>query len=297
MPAYSLSEAYQYCRDVTQSHYENFPVASRLLPRSTRDAVAVIYTFARQADDIADEGEIETATRLEYLAQYCKHLEELADGTPQKEPVFIALADVIQHHHLPLVLFQDLLSAFRQDVTKKRYRDFNEVLDYCRRSANPVGRLMLHLHNEASEKNLQLSDKICSALQLINFHQDLEQDFRENNRIYLPQDELKRYGVMESDIAERHASIPLQHLLASQREQIIDMMLQGACLGTRLHGRFGLEIRLIIEAGLAVLEKLSAQGNEIFSRPRLKQTDYLRIIYRALRRRRHLSAQAAPSSP
>jgi squalene synthase HpnC len=195
------------------------------------------------------------------------------------------------------VLFHDLLSAFRQDVTQKRYRDFDEVLDYCRRSANPVGRLLLHLHNEASEENLQLSDNICSALQLINFLQDLEQDYRENNRIYLPQDDMARYGVTENDIAEQHASLALQHLLAHQRERVTNMMRQGALLGTRLHGRFGLEIRLIIEGGLAVLEKLSAQGNEVFSRPRLKKTDYLRIVGRALYKRRHLNARAAPSSP
>ncbi len=297
MPAYSLTEAYHYCRHIARSHYENFPVASRLLPRHTRDAVAVIYTFARQADDFADEGEMETATRLERLDQYDSHLDELANGIPQHDPVFIALADVVQRHHLPLALFHDLLSAFRQDVTKKRYRDFDEVLDYCRRSANPVGRLLLYLHNEASQENLRLSDNICTALQLINFHQDLEQDYRENNRIYLPQDEMDRYGVTESDIAAQHAGMPLQRLLASQREQITAMMLQGARLGTGLHGRFGLEIRLIIEGGLAVLEKLSAQGDEVFSRPRLKKTDYLRIVFRALRKRRHLSAQAAPFSP
>lgn len=297
MPAYSLTEAYHYCRHIARSHYENFPVASRLLPRHTRDAVAVIYTFARQADDFADEGEMETATRLERLDQYDSHLDELANGIPQHDPVFIALADVVQRHHLPLTLFHDLLSAFRQDVTKKRYRDFDEVLDYCRRSANPVGRLLLYLHNEASQENLRLSDNICTALQLINFHQDLEQDYRENNRIYLPQDEMDRYGVTESDIAAQHAGMPLQRLLASQREQITAMMLQGARLGTGLHGRFGLEIRLIIEGGLAVLEKLSAQGDEVFSRPRLKKTDYLRIVFRALRKRRHLSAQAAPFSP
>lgn len=287
MSAYSLKSAYQYCQQLARDHYENFPVASRLLPKQSRDSVAVIYAFARTADDFADEGDSDCDTRLALLDNYAAKLEAIGHNSAPEDPIFIALADVIRRHQLPLQLFHDLLSAFRQDVTKKRYRDFDEVLDYCRRSANPVGRLLLHLHDEAGEENLQLSDKICSALQLINFLQDLEQDIKENDRIYLPQDEMEQFGVTEADIAEQRNSHEIEQLLAHQRQRIDTMMREGARLGSRLNGRFGLEIRLIIEGGIMVLEKLSTQSGQPFSRPRLKKGDYLQILWRALQKRRH----------
>jgi len=287
MSAYSLSQAYSYCQKLAQSHYENFPVASRLLPQESRASVAVIYAFARQADDFADEGERSEAERLALLQEYADKLSAISRGAPQQDPVFIALDDVIRRHQLPLQLFHDLLSAFRQDVTKRRYRNFDEVLDYCRRSANPVGRLMLHLHGEASEEKLRLSDKVCSALQLINFYQDLEQDARENDRIYLPQDEMARLGVSETDLANARHSSELVQLLALQRARTLTMMHQGACLGSLLGGRFGLEIRLIIEGGLRVLELLCAHSATPFARPRLRKSDYLVIGWRALHKQRH----------
>lgn len=287
MPAPSLPHAYAYCRKLAQSHYENFPVASRLLPRRSRDAVAVIYAFARNADDFADEGERSAAQRLSLLDDYAAQLDAISRDDIQEAPVFIALADVIARHRLPLQLFHDLLSAFRQDVTKKRYADFDEVLDYCRRSANPVGRLLLQLHGAASEENLQLSDKICSALQLINFLQDIEQDAQENDRIYLPQDELDKYGVDKADLAAARSSEGLIQLLALQRARTLTMMHEGAPLGSRLSGRFGLEIRLIIEGGMRVLELLCANSPTPFARPRLRKSDYLTIVWRALDKRRH----------
>jgi squalene synthase HpnC len=294
---YSLPQAYAWCRKLAKRHYENFPVASLLLPRHTRDAVAVIYAFARQADDFADEGELDAAQRLALLDDYASKLRDLDTDRARQDPVFLALADVIARYRLPLQLFHDLLSAFRQDVTKTRYRDFTEVMDYCRRSANPVGRLLLHLHGEASAQNLTLSDKVCSSLQLINFLQDLEQDYRENDRIYLPQDEMARFGVHESDIAARRNSPELQRLIAFQLERVSQLMHQGATLGGRLNGRFGLEIRLIIEGGFSVLHQLSHNGGDVFARPRLAKTDYLRLLWRALQKRRVPGAPArAPSS-
>jgi hydroxysqualene synthase len=279
---YSPKQAYAWCRELAQNHYENFPVASRLLPRDMRDGVAAIYAFARRADDFADEGNSDQATRLAQLDDYAAQLERLPAAD---DPVFIALADLIPRYKLPKQLFHDLLSAFRQDVTITRYENFAAVLDYCRRSANPVGRLLLHLHGATSEENLRQSDQICSALQLINFMQDLEQDYRENNRIYIPLDELARFGVSEADIAAQHSSATVVALIDFQLERIRKMMLEGAALGSRLHGRFGLEIRLIIEAGLLVTEKLSDHGGDIFSRPRLAKKDYLKILWRALRKR------------
>ncbi len=280
---YSPEQAYAWCRNLAQSHYENFPVASRLLPREMRDGVAAIYAFARRADDIADEGDADTHTRLLQLDAYAEKLEQLSSAD---DPVFIALADLIPRYDLPTELFHDLLSAFRQDVTTTRYENFDAVLDYCRRSANPVGRLLLYLSGSASEENLRLSDQICSALQLINFMQDMEQDYRENNRIYLPQDEMDRFGVTEIDIAEQQNSATVCALIDFQLERIKTMMHDGAALGNRLYGRFGLEIRLIIEAGLSVTEKLSNHGGDVFSRPRLTKKDYLLIVLRALFKKR-----------
>ena len=193
MTVLTLSEAYRNCQDLAAEHYENFPVASRLLPRRLRQPITVIYAFARTADDFADEGNRSPAERLQLLDDYETRLQRLLAGSPGSNPVFIALADVIKRYALPIGLFQDLLSAFSQDVTKQRYANYDEVLDYCRRSANPVGRLLLYLYNQAEAENLLLSDQICTALQLINFLQDLYQDYDEHNRIYLPQDEMRKY--------------------------------------------------------------------------------------------------------
>lgn len=278
-PQYTPKQAYAWCRELAQNHYENFPVASRLLPRDMRDGVAAIYAFARRADDFADEGNSDQATRLAQLDDYAAQLDRLPTAD---DPVFIALADLIPRYNLPTALFHDLLSAFRQDVTTTRYENFAAVLDYCRRSANPVGQLLLHLNGSATEENLRLSDLICSALQLINFLQDLEQDYRENNRIYLPQDEMARFGIVEEDIAAMKNSKAMDQLIDYQLERIKEMMREGAELGRHLRGRFGLEIRLIIEAGLLVTEKLSNHGGDVFTRPRLAKLDYLKIFWRAL---------------
>jgi squalene synthase HpnC len=294
MSAPSLNDAYRHCQQLAQRHYENFPVASRLLPRRIRRAVAVIYAFARTADDIADEGDAGTETRLAELDRYAESLDRIAGGEETDDPIFTALADVISHHQLPLSLFHDLLSAFRQDVTKKRYRDFSEVLDYCRRSANPVGRLLLHLNGAADRANLAASDHICSALQLINFLQDLQQDYQENGRIYLPQDEMQRFGVEESHLAAAISDERMQQLIDFQLKRIELMLAEGAVLGERLKGRFGLEIRLIIAAGIKVTERLMAHGGEVYARPRLRPSDYLQILLQGLFFRTRIISRRAP---
>lgn len=277
-----LVDAYQQCETLTRSHYENFPVASRLLPRPQRQAVAVIYAFARQADDFADEGEHSIEERLALLDGYTEKLYAIEQGIVLEEPLFIALEDVISRFDLPFSLFHDLLSAFRQDVTKTRYADFTEVLDYCRRSANPVGRLLLHLHGAASEENLQRSDRICSALQLINFMQDIAQDLEENDRIYLPQDEMVDFGVTIDDLRQHSQNQAMLALVDHQLARIRAMMGQGAPLGHALTGRFGLEIRLITEAGISTLRKLESHQGNPWTRPRLHRRDYLRILWRGL---------------
>lgn len=282
MTVLTLSEAYRYCQDLAAEHYENFPVASRLLPRRLRQPITVIYAFARTADDFADEGNRSPAERLKLLDDYETRLQRLLAGSPGSNPVFIALADVIKRYALPIGLFQDLLSAFSQDVTKQRYENIDEVMDYCRRSANPVGRLLLYLYNQAEAENLLLSDQICTALQLINFLQDLYQDYDEHNRIYLPQDEMRKYQINEAALQNRISNTAMQNLVQLQIQRAKVLLLAGAPLGNKLAGRIGLELRMIIQGGMRILRKLEEHGGNVFLRPRLKKSDYLAMLWNAL---------------
>lgn len=266
-------------------HYENFPVASLLMPARLRPAVAAIYVFARTADDFADEGADPPELRLAQLAAYRVELDRIARREPSDHPVFLRLRPHIEQYRLPLQLFYDLLDAFAQDVSKDRYADFPELMDYCRRSANPVGRLMLHLFDAATPDNLSRSDAICSALQLINHWQDVGIDLAkgENGRIYLPQDELQRFGVSPEALQCRRASAEFRTLLRFQVERARALMLSGASLGRDLPGRIGLEIRAIVAGGLRILDKLDAVDYDVFARrPVLGALDWPRILIQAL---------------
>ena len=255
-------------------HYENFPVASLLLPKRLRSPVEIIYRFARSADDIADEGADPDDVRLRKLSVYPKALERIAAGETPALPLFADVARIVREHALPLALFADLISAFAQDVSKKRYADFPELLDYCRRSANPVGRLLLHLFKRTSETDLAGSDAVCSALQLINFWQDIELDLAKG-RIYLPQDEMARHGVSERHIAEQRCDAAWRSLLAFQVERSRQMILRGKPLARSLPGRVGLEIRATIQGGLRILEKIEQANYDVFRRrPVLRALDY-----------------------
>ena len=263
-------------------HYENFPVASLLLPRHLRQPIEAIYHFARGADDIADEGDASDAERLAALDAYRDELARIERGENVTSPLFATLAKVITEWQLPVVLFRDLLDAFAQDVVKKRYADYAEVLDYCRRSANPVGRLLVHLADRASEENLRRSDAICTALQLINFWQDIAIDWQKD-RVYLPQADLQRFGISERQIAEHRCTPEWQSLLAFQTQRARQLMHSGAPLVHQLPGRMGWEIRCTVQGGLRILEKIDRVGGDIFRhRPQLKPADWLVIGSRAL---------------
>lgn len=266
-------------------HYENFPVASVLLPARLRPAVQAIYAFARTADDIADEGNASAEQRLQQLQAFETALERIEKKIPSEDVLFQALEQTIVAYDLPLQPFYDLLSAFKQDVVTTRYRQFNELLDYCRRSANPVGSLMLHLYGQASAQNVRDSDAICSALQLINFWQDVAVDWQKA-RIYLPLDDLQRFGVSESQIANGTANPDWQRLMAFQVQRARSMMSAAAPLALRLPGRIGWELRLVIQGGLRILEKLEASQYDMFRhRPKLNKMDWLLLAWRALRMR------------
>jgi squalene synthase HpnC len=263
-------------------HYENFPVASILLPEAMRRPVEVIYAFARSADDIADEGDGPPEQRLRELAAYQAELDRIEAGEVPLTPLFARVAATIAEHRLPIQLFRDLLSAFAQDVTVKRYESFSELLDYCRRSANPVGRLLLHLTGNTSAEELAQSDNICTSLQLINFWQDIEIDWRKE-RVYLPQEDLRRFAVDEAQIAHMRCDANWVALLDYQIERSRAMMLAGAPLARRLPGRFGWEIRFTVQGGLRILEKIRrVRGNVFDHRPQLKAADWAVMGLRSL---------------
>jgi squalene synthase HpnC len=263
-------------------HYENFPVASLLLPKRLRAPIAVIYRFARSADDIADEGADPDDVRLRKLDVYRQAVERIAAGEIPPEPLFADVAGIVREHALPPALLGDLISAFTQDVTKKRYADFHDLLDYCRRSANPVGRLLLHLFKRTSETDLAGSDAVCSALQLINFWQDVEIDFAKG-RVYLPQDEMARHGVSERHIAEQRCDEAWRSLLAFQVERSREMIRRGQPLARSLPGRMGLEIRATIQGGLRILEKIEQANYDVFRRrPVLRAFDWPLLLARAV---------------
>jgi phytoene synthase len=262
-------------------HYENFPVASILLPRRLRRAVEIIYHFARQADDFADEGDLPEAERLALLDSFRSELKLIEAGESPTTPHFRDLRDIITAHALPLRPFYDLLDAFSQDVVKKRYANFDELQDYCRRSANPVGQILLHLYDEATPVNLAYSDAICTSLQLINFWQDVAKDWR-IGRVYLPQDELAQFGVGEHQIAQEDANAQWQALMQFQTARARALMREGAPLGSILHGRIGIEMRLIIAGGLRILDKLESAHHDMFNhRPVLKPLDWFIMLARS----------------
>lgn len=264
-------------------HYENFPVGSLLLPPRLRQPVAAVYRFARNADDFADEGDDPPALRLARLDEYRRELARLECGTGSTHPVFAALAPVIAEYSLPFKPFYDLLDAFSQDVVKPRYAHFGEVMHYCRRSADPVGRLMLHLYGEARLENLAQADAICSALQLINFWQDVAVDWKKD-RVYLPQDELARFGVSEAQIARGETSPAWRELMRFQVDRARALLESGAPLALRLPGRIGLELRTIVQGGLRITERLRAIDYDVFRRrPTLGATDWLLMLWRTTR--------------
>lgn len=265
------------------SHYENFPVASPLLPPALRAPVRVIYAFARSADDLADEGDATPAARIEALAGYRTELDRIDAGAMPDTALFVALRGTLREHALSTQPLRDLLSAFTQDVTTTRYQRFDELLDYCRRSANPVGRIMLALYGENRGAALEQSDAICSALQIINFLQDVAIDWSKG-RVYLPQEDLRRFDVDEQQIGAGRVDHSWRQLMRFQSERARQMMRAGAPLARRLPGRMGWELRLVVLGGLRILEKIEAAGYDVFrARPTLGRADWLRLGWRSWR--------------
>jgi hydroxysqualene synthase len=283
-------------RTVSVDHYENFPVASLLCPPSLRPAVAAIYWFARTADDLADEGDAPASQRLADLAAYRRDLDAVAAGSPPSPrwaPVFVPLAGAIARFRLPPALLRDLLSAFEQDVVQHDYADRAELLDYCRRSANPVGRLLLHLYGIHDDAALAQSDAVCSALQLANFWQDLGEDTR-RGRLYTPQSDRRRHGVDGNALLAGRDSPEARRLVADLVGWARSLMLRGAPLVHSVPGRAGWELRLVVQGGLRILEKIDRlQSATLLARPRLTWRDAPLLVWRALSMRQASTTMAS----
>jgi squalene synthase HpnC len=271
-------------------HYENFPVASWLCPAELRPAVQAIYWYARTADDLADEGDASPAQRHADLAAYRTELHRAVRGEPpgsRWEAVFTPLARTIRRHSLPLGLLEDLLSAFVQDIDVRHYADRATLLAYCRRSANPIGRLLLHLYRVPDAMSLQRSDAICTALQLINFWQDLSIDLP-RGRLYIPLADCRTAGVNPADLLARRDSPAVRQLVARELAWARELMQRGAPLATSLPRhvgwRLGWELRLVVQGGLAIGRQIEALDHAtLHSRPQLHKRQGLNLLLRAWR--------------
>jgi hydroxysqualene synthase len=281
---------------VSVDHYENFPVASWLCPPALRPPIVAIYRFARTADDIADEGEATAAERVADLDAYRADLLAVAAARPASSrwaDVFAPLGRAIAVHRLPLPLLGDLLDAFRQDTLQTRYADRAGLLDYCRRSANPIGRLLLHLYGVADARSLAQSDAICSALQLANFWQDLGVDAG-RDRLYVPAADALRHGVASDELLARRDSARVHALVGELVAWARTLMLTGAPLVHTIGGRAGWELRLVVQGGLRVLERIDRLGGAtLLSRPALGWRDAPAIGWRALAMRARPEARTA----
>ncbi|WP_415267867.1 squalene synthase HpnC [Acidovorax sacchari] len=271
------------------THYENFPVASWLCPPALREPIAAVYAFARTADDLADEGEATAAERLDALDEYTRELHRIAAGAPPQArwaEVFGPLQGAIGTHSLPVALLEDLLGAFTQDVLRTSegltYADRDMLLDYCRRSANPVGRLLLHLYGIADPLALRRSDAICTALQLVNFWQDLSVDLP-RGRHYVTDADLARFGIDRALLQRQPLSPQARALVADCALWARALMVEGAGLVHQLPGRMGWELRLVVQGGLRILDKVEGmRGDSLLRRPVLGPGDWMRMAVRAV---------------
>jgi squalene synthase HpnC len=276
-----LAAVYKESIEFAKAHYENFPVVSFLIKKDLRKHIAVIYRFSRTADDMADEGSFTSEERLEMLNSFEEKLASSINGnfTNSFEE---ALYHTINDRNLTPEYFFNLLTAFKQDVCKKRYENFDNLLAYCRNSANPVGRLVLELHGIRNDKAFYLSDKICTALQLTNFYQDTLIDF-EKGRIYYPLDEMERFGADEKLFDLRQNNLNLNKLLEFNIRRTGKFFEEGKELIDYLNGSLKLEIRWTILGGEAVLRKIEDNNYNIFQeRPSLTKKDFILLFLKSL---------------
>jgi squalene synthase HpnC len=284
----SRREASDYCRRLARTHYENFLVASALLPRELRQPMFHVYAYCRWADDLADEAP-DRAAALAGVRWWREELRRCYAGEP-RHPVFVALAETIDRFELPISAFDDLLTAFEQDQTVTRYETYCELLEYCRYSANPVGRLVLHLFGYRDEERLRLSDCTCTALQLANFWQDVARDL-DKRRIYLPLEDMHRFGYSEEALLRREENDAFRRLIRFEVERTRELFRQGAVLRERVRRRLRLEIDMFSQGGLLVLRMIERRNGDVLSgRPAVSKSAQVRLLLR------RLAAQCLPPS-
>ena len=263
-------------------HYENFPVASLLVPADLRGAVVALYRFARAADDVADEGDATASERLRELARFDDQLAAIAAGATPSQAPFAGIAHAIRRHVLPIAPLHDLIDAFRQDVTTTRYATMADLDHYCARSANPVGRTLLSLYGAHTPVNVAASDAICTALQLTNFWQDVGVDWQKG-RVYIPREHLDRFGVDERAIAAGRADSQWRALMRFLTEDTRARFTRGRALPRALPWRQGLELAAVIAGGRRILARIDGVDGDVFRRrPTLSTLDWLRVSARAL---------------
>ncbi len=277
-------EAFRYCLGIARRHYENFPVASIFIPRHQRPHVAAVYAFARGADDMADEGSDPPATRLERLDGWEARLDACYGGEPD-HPVFVALADTVRRYGIPRKPLVDLLTAFRMDVTQTRYNRFEDLIEYCSHSANPIGLLVLYIFGEARGQNVELSDRICTALQLTNFWQDLSLDWKKG-RLYIPLEDLARFGYTEDDLRHGVADDRFRRLMEFEVSRTREMFTGGKELLRHVGGPLRFELLLTYRGGMGILDAIANQGYAVLGqRPVLSTWDRISIGLSAMLRR------------
>ena len=294
-----LGQAYRYCQWITERHYENFPVASLFLPREKRPSVAAVYAFARSADDFADEAKYQGRS-LELLKEWRSALWACSGNQNghrlASHPIFLALADTIQRCRLPVQLLDDLLTAFTLDVTKRRYADWQELLDYCRYSANPVGRLVLAIFGCSDPELCALSDKICTGLQLANHWQDLRIDLAKD-LLYIPKTLMDQFGVSESDLKQmlpdrrlapaKGRCLPPESGFRALMQELVEradaLFQEGEPLVAKVSGRLRLELRLTVDGGRAILQQIRRSDYDVFRcRPSLSSSQKVKLFLHAV---------------
>jgi hydroxysqualene synthase len=291
----TLDAAYAACARLARTHYENFPVASHLLPRRMRPHVAAVYAFARLADDIADEGDAPLELRNARLDEWLARLDAAvhgggppastvlgADMAEMAPAVFTALGATVRECALPPALFEDLVSAFRQDTTVARYATWPDLLDYCRRSANPVGRLVLRIGGWRDPELDEASDAVCSALQLTNFWQDLAVDWT-RGRLYVPAQEYQRTGAVTASLDQRQLTPAWRDALSACAGRTRDLFTRGRAVCDGVSGRLRWELRLTWLGGMRILDRLDRRGYDVFAeRPTLGASDVPPLLWRAV---------------
>jgi len=272
----TLEEAWRYCRGLARGHYENFIVGSILVPRGYMQHLYNIYAFCRHSDDLADEVG-DSAESLKLLAAWREELGLCYGGRPE-HPALIALQDTISVFDIPSKPFEDLISAFEQDCSVARYESYADVLDYCRRSANPVGRLFLWIFGYRDEERVALSDSICTALQLANFWQDVSEDYA-RGRIYIPMEDLRTYGCSEADIELRKMSDGFRELMRFEVDRAQELFERGSALPPTLGRRLAVDIELFRRGGMTVLDHIRRKGYDVLNhRPEVSKLEQIRLF-------------------